>query len=72
MREKLKSIAVFGIKNAIYGLIFLLLLTVVFIVLKMLDEIIWPWWVVMMPFYGGLILAFTIMALAAHFETSER
>lgn len=39
------------------------LLGVVFVTLKLLGKIDWSWWLVTMPFWGGLLLAIIIVAV---------
>jgi len=39
------------------GIGFFGLLAIVFIVLKLLNVISWSWWLVLLPVYGGIILA---------------
>lgn len=39
------------------------LLGVAFVVLKLLGVINWSWWLVTMPFWGGLVLALIIILL---------
>lgn len=40
------------------------LLGVVFITLKLLGVIDWSWWLVTLPFWGGLALAVSIVGIA--------
>lgn len=42
---------------------FLGLLCIVFIVLKLTDVIDWHWALVLLPLYGGVIVALTIMLI---------
>lgn len=47
---------------------FLTALTITFIVLKLCEVITWSWWLILLPFYGSIILvAFlaTIVAILA-------
>lgn len=39
------------------------LLGVAFVVLKLLNLIDWSWWLVLLPFYGGLLI-FAVVILA--------
>lgn len=45
------------------GIGFLGLLAVLFIALKLTDVIAWSWWLVLLPAYGGLIIALIIIGL---------
>lgn len=38
------------------------ILGIVFVVLKLVGTITWSWWLVLLPFYGGLVL-FLVIAL---------
>lgn len=39
-------------------------LGIVFIVLKLTNVIDWSWWLVLLPLYGGLVLAFVFFVIA--------
>jgi len=39
-------------------------LGIVFIVLKLVEVIDWPWWLVLLPFYGGFVLFIGIILIA--------
>lgn len=39
------------------------LLGVVFVVLKLLGKITWSWWLVTLPFWGGIALLLAVAAL---------
>lgn len=39
------------------------LLGIVFIVLKLLGVITWSWWVVLLPFYGPLVIVLVVLAI---------
>ena len=39
-------------------------LGVVFVTLKLVGTIDWSWWLVLLPFYGGLLFALAILVLA--------
>lgn len=41
------------------------MLTVLFVALKLLGVIAWPWWVVLIPFWGPIAFVMIIFALAA-------
>ena len=41
------------------------LLGVAFVVLKLMEVIAWSWWLVLLPFYGGLVIFLVLMVLAA-------
>lgn len=45
------------------GIGFTGLLTIVFIVLKILGKINWSWWWVLSPIWGSFVLAFVIIAI---------
>lgn len=47
------------------GIGFLGLLTIVFIVLKLLDKITWSWFWVLSPLYPGVILLVVILLVVA-------
>ena len=51
------------------GIGFCGLLTIVFIVLKLLDKIDWSWWWVLSPFWVGIaaVLAFGVLVLIFYF-----
>ena len=49
--------------NSSNGIGFCGLLTIVFIVLKLMDYIDWSWWLVLLPAYGPATLAFSILGL---------
>lgn len=42
--------------------LFLSLLTLIFITLKLTDNIDWSWWWVLSPIWGGAVLAIVIFA----------
>jgi hypothetical protein len=44
---------------------FLGVLGLIFIVLKLVGVIAWSWWLVLLPFYGGLVLLALIFVVAA-------
>lgn len=44
------------------------LLGVAFVVLKLMGVINWSWWLVTLPFYGGIILAIVIVLIVAVFS----
>lgn len=39
------------------------LLGLLFIALKLTGHIAWSWWLVLLPLYGGLVLALAILAV---------
>ena len=39
------------------------ILGIVFIVLKLLGVITWSWWVVLLPFYGPLVIVLVVLAI---------
>ena len=41
------------------------LLGVAFVVLKLMEVIAWSWWLILLPFYGGFIIFWVLMVLAA-------
>ena len=41
------------------------LLGVLFVGLKLTGFIAWSWWLVLLPFYGGIILLIALIALVA-------
>jgi hypothetical protein len=41
------------------------LLGVAFVVLKLMEVIAWSWWLVLLPFYGGLLVILFFIILAA-------
>jgi hypothetical protein len=41
------------------------LLGVAFVVLKLMEVITWSWWLVLLPFYGGLLVILFFIILAA-------
>lgn len=43
------------------GIGFFGLLTVAFIVLKLMNVINWSWWLVLLPFYGPLIIVLIVI-----------
>lgn len=51
-------------KVGIFGL-----LGVLFVALKLLGHITWSWWLVLLPFYGGLVIVafFGLLYIAASF-----
>lgn len=40
---------------------FFSVLTLIFIVLKLCDVIMWSWWLVLLPFYGPVLLGFILV-----------
>ena len=40
------------------------ILGIVFVVLKLTEVIAWSWWLVLLPFYGGIILWVVLAILA--------
>lgn len=40
-------------------------LGIVFTVLKLCNVITWSWWLVLLPFYGGLVLVLLLIIIAA-------
>lgn len=47
------------------GIGFLSLLGILFIGLKLTGFIAWSWWLVLLPLYGGFVLFFVIVIIAA-------
>ena len=45
------------------GISFCGLLTIVFITLKLLNVINWPWWLVLLPLYGGILFAVSLFII---------
>lgn len=43
------------------------LLGVLFVALKLLGKIDWSWWYVTLPFWGGIVLVFSIIILVLVF-----
>ena len=43
--------------------IFLPMLAILFIGLKLAEVIAWSWWLVLLPLYGGLVLALALLAV---------
>lgn len=41
------------------------ILGIIFIVLKLIGTIAWSWWLVLLPFYGGIVLLLVGLLLAA-------
>jgi hypothetical protein len=41
------------------------LLGIAFIVLKLMEVIAWSWWLVLLPFYGGLLVVLFFIIFAA-------
>jgi hypothetical protein len=50
--------------NATGGLSLSSVLTVVFVVLKLTDNIDWSWWWVLSPLWIGFVLVFVIVVIA--------
>jgi hypothetical protein len=48
------------------------LLGIAFVVLKLTGFITWSWWLVLLPFYGGLVLLAVILLLAGLFALAFR
>lgn len=48
-----------------YGMGIFGALGILFVALKLLNYIDWSWWWVLLPFYGGLVLYFTILIIGA-------
>ena len=46
-------------------------LFLVFLLLKLAGKIVWPWWLVLSPLWGGLALA-VLMGVVAAIAASER
>ncbi len=46
-----------------HGISFFTLLGLLFIALKLLDKIDWPWWIVLAPLWGGVALALVVAVL---------
>ena len=44
---------------------FFTLLGILFIGLKLIGYITWPWWVVLLPIYGPIVVVLVILAIAA-------
>lgn len=56
MSKKSTTIHLFGGSAFTVGLIF--------VTLKLAGVIAWPWWIVTLPFWGGLALVFGLLAAA--------
>ena len=41
------------------------MLGIVFVILKLLGKITWSWWLVTLPFWGGLALAIVVLLVYA-------
>ena len=54
-------------KNAMYSLNIIPLLGVAFIILKLCHVIDWSWWLVTLPFWGGIALVLAILGLIGVF-----
>lgn len=39
------------------------LLGVLFVALKLMSVVNWSWWLVLLPFYGGIALFFLVLAI---------
>lgn len=48
-----------------YSISTLTLLGLIFVTLKLTGHITWSWWLVTLPFWGGLALVFSIVLLLA-------
>lgn len=51
------------IVQALPSISFLQVLTIVFIILKLLGNITWSWWWVLAPLWGPFAIGFTILAV---------
>lgn len=40
------------------------ILGLIFVVLKLTDNLDWSWWLVLLPFYGGAVLAILLTLIA--------
>lgn len=57
-----------------HGIGFFGLLTIVFIVLKLIIVITWPWWLVLAPAWGSVafIILFLIISIVFHFWINRK
>lgn len=44
---------------------FLSMLTLIFITLKLTNVIAWSWWLILLPFYGSILLGLLLFVVAA-------
>lgn len=44
------------------------ILGVAFVIMKIMEIITWSWWLVLLPFYGGLVLIILVMVLILIFS----
>lgn len=52
-----------GALSAPRGLAFTHWLALLFVVAKLADVIDWPWWLVLLPWYGGIIVGVVIIGI---------
>lgn len=48
------------------------LLGVLFVGLKLTGYIAWSWWLVLLPFYGGLVVVLVVAAIAGVAEAKQK
>lgn len=48
-----------------YSISTLTLLGLIFVTLKLTGHITWSWWLVTLPFWGGLALVFSLVSIIA-------
>jgi hypothetical protein len=48
------------------------ILGLVFIVLKLTEVVAWSWWLVLLPIYGGLIMAVVALGILGVFFSKRR
>lgn len=58
--------------NATGGLSLGSVLTVVFVILKLTDNIDWSWWWVLSPLWIGFVLLFLVVVIAGLVSTVKR
>lgn len=51
------------------GISFFGALEIAFIVLKLCGIINWPWWIVLLPIYGPIVIVIAIIIIAAIYDS---